>query len=150
MKKQQIFENPNTLLEEDLNSLFKTKQSSDINLLFSLVNIILSKSQRNTDMVNLLSTVGMENFVKIIHLFDGRTITFPSDKELTDAIILAVCYQLKKVDGVTEWDDIQDWFGNYQIDRLSTALKLHSIDSFIKQKLQQFTKEQKGKKDEKR
>lgn len=133
-----IFDNPNSMLEEDVNDLFKTKSRNEVDILFETINLILYKNQKNTDMVQILKVFGIETFVKLIQLFDGKTVRFMKDKEMTDALTLAIVYYFKRIKGINDWEKIQEFFGNKELDRLSLSHKVHGLDQFTKQKLLQL------------
>ncbi len=132
-----IIDNPNTILHEDINDMFKTKKENDFDILFSTLNLILMKNERNTDMIDLFNTLEMSSFIKVLHLFDGRTVQFTEANKFTDALILAIVYYLREVENIRDWDKVQEYFGSYKLDRLSIALKIHNLNEFTKQKIQE-------------
>lgn len=133
-----VFKNPSTLLQEDMNSLFQKKEKGSIDILFSIVSLILLKNQRNTDMLELFKTVDIDTFVKVIHLFDGRKVQFLKDKDLSDTLVLALSYYYREVEGIKDWEEVQSYFGDYKIERLSHSLKIHGLNEFTKMKIDQL------------
>lgn len=133
--KEDIIKNPKSILEEDLNALFRQKDESEVSIIFSIVNLLLFKNERNTDMLDLFNTVDMDTFLRVVHLFEGRTVRFSDSKVLQDNLILAICYYLREVEGIRDWERIESFFGNFKIDRLSLALKIHNMDEWLKQKI---------------
>lgn len=132
-----LVKTPTSILEEDINDLFKKKEESDLEILFSVITLLLFKNEKNTDMIDLYNNFGIDTFLKIVHLFDGRTVKFIDSKDLSDTLVLAVCYYLREIEGKRDWNDIQEFFGSYKLDRLSLALKIHNIDEWLKQKIQE-------------
>ncbi len=133
-----IFDNPNSLLEEDLNDFFKKEEEDGVDLLFHTISLLLYKNQHNTDMVQIFKTVGLDNLVKLIQLFDGKTVQFAKDTEFIDTVVLAMVYYLRKIKGISDWEEIQSFFGPFKINSLSLSHKIHGLDEFTKQKLQQM------------
>ena len=136
-----MFKTPTSLLEEDMNSLFESRSKDDLDILFSIVTLILFKNSKNTDMLDLYKNVDIDTFLKITNLFSGRTVQFIETNKLRETLILAMCYYLREVEGIRDWDKVQSFFGSYKIDRLSIALKIHNMDEWLKQKIHEQLKD---------
>lgn len=134
---KKLFKNPVSILEEDIDSLFSKEEVTDIDFLFTIINMIFFKKEKNTDMIDLLKNVGVDNYIKSLYLFEGRTITFPKVDQFLDSIVLAICYYYRTILNKS-WDEIQNDFPSYNIQKLSMALRIHGLDEFIKQKIQQL------------
>jgi hypothetical protein len=147
MSRKPVIDNPSTLLQEDINELFEQKEEGEFEIIFSVLNLILMKNERNTDMIDLFNTLGMSNFIKTLHLFDGRTIQFTTSDKFTDGLILSIVYYLREIEHIRDWEKVQEYFGSFKLDRLSLALKIHNLNDFTKQKIHEQFKRMK--KDEK-
>lgn len=146
---EDIFSTPIDLLQEDINDAFKKKEKSDLDILFSIVSLILYKNEYNSDLIELLENVGIDTFSKIINLFGGRSINLPSEDEFSETLVLAMVYYYKKIEGISDWNQIQSKLPAHDLEKLSLSLRIHRLDSFTKQKIQQiFRQMEKGKKDE--
>ena len=149
-----MIHNPKSIIEEDLNKIFKKKKQSEISLLISIVSLILYRNEYNSDIVDLFHTLddNIDLFIKIIHLFDGRTIKFPRSDDFSEYLLLAICYYYKEIEGKS-WDEISELFPEvnfYHKKKLGLSLKINHLDNFIKQKVEQILSEidLKGEKDE--
>ena len=140
MPRKPFIANPSTILQEDINDLFKQKKEGEFDIIFSVLNLILMKNERNTDMIDLFNTLDMSNFVKVLHLFDGRTVQFAEAEKFTDGLILAIVYYLREIEHIRDWDLVQEHFGSFKLDRLSLALKIHNLNDFTKQKIHEQLK----------
>lgn len=130
---------PNSILEEELNELFLKKKSSDIDLIFSTLTLLLTKNEYNTDLVDSLKILGIDTFVKMVHLFSGRTIDFPKTEDFREALLLTICYYYHAIENKT-WKEIEEIFpevNNYEKGKLSLSLKITNLDTWIKQKMQE-------------
>lgn len=141
--KEEVFKNPVDLLQEDINEAFKKKEKSDLDILFQVLSLILYKNEHNTDMIELLNNVGVDTFSKIIHLFGGRSIQLPTESEFNEAMLLSIAYYYKKIEGIEDWDEIQAKIPAYELNSLSLSLRIHRLDSFLKQKIQQIFRQKK-------
>jgi hypothetical protein len=72
----------------------------------------------------------MENFVKLIHLLDGRTIRLPTSAELQDSILLALCFYYRECENLT-WEEVHDRIP-FQFSSIAMSYKLKSLNSALK------------------
>lgn len=80
----------------------------DDSRIMSLFNLILSDTTHgNKDILNLYRILpNMEDFVKVIKLFSGRKVKFPTEQEIDECMTLSLIYYYryeKKLD----WEDIR-------------------------------------------
>ena len=137
----EVYKSPKSILEDSINDLFKFRDTSDNDFLFKIINLILLKNSNNSDMSSLLKVLGnYDLFSQVIHLFSGRKIEFPDADTLKDTIILAVCYYYKKILN-KDWNEIQIFFGNTKLDKLSLSHKIYNLDLWTKQKIQEEYRE---------
>lgn len=64
------------------------------------VSMVIYNNVHNTDIAKLYSAVDLETFLLIVNLFEGRTLEFPTKKELRDSIELALFYYYKECLGI--------------------------------------------------
>jgi hypothetical protein len=143
---KEVFKSPVDLLQEDINEAFKRKEKNDLEVLFQVLSLILYKNENNTDLIELLNTVGIDTFSKIIHLFGGRAIELPTEEDFSAAMVLSMSYYYRKIEGIKDWEKIQAKLPAYKLDKLSLSLRIHRLDSFLKQKIQQIFRQMKSKK----
>lgn len=130
----ETFSTPVNLFEERLNELFKKKttvRESDQVLL--LVSMILLDNPNNTDLVDTYNLLGLEDFVKLVHLFDGRTVRFPTSGEIQEMIVLAFCYYYREVRGL-DWDEIRAILP-WDISSVSYGSRVKKLSAFIRGKI---------------
>jgi len=92
MDDESLFNNPNTLYEQQLRDIFKSKPDAQKDPLFQLLNIVFQSSANIKDVSDIYRLLGFENFIRFTHLVSGRTIKFPSSLDLKEAIILGHRY----------------------------------------------------------
>lgn len=102
-----MIENADDLWQERLHRKFAKKNQTEIDKFMNIVSIILYGNNTTKDVADLFSIVDIESFIKIISLFDGRDIQFPSKKELQDAIELALFFYYKNIQGITSYKDLK-------------------------------------------
>lgn len=135
---QDTFTSPTNLFESRLNELFK-KSSKESNQVLCLVSIVLLNSSENTDLSDTYSLLGLENFVRLVHLFDGRTVRFPSAGEIQETIILAFCYYYREIKSL-EWDEIKEILP-WDISTVSYGSRVKKLSLFMRQKITEIMTE---------
>ncbi len=93
--------------EKRLNNIFRKKEKSETEIFLSVVSMILYNNIKNEDVSRLYSCTDLDTFLKVITLFECRTITFPSKKEIRESIELALVYYYKNVMGVDSYDELK-------------------------------------------
>ena len=84
-------------------------------------------------MYNLL---GLENFVKLVTLLDGRTIKLPTSNELKDAVVFALCFYYRELEG-KDWAEIHQLVP-YSFNSISISCKIKNLNSALKDELKSF------------
>lgn len=102
---QEIFDEPTNLFEKRISEMFAAKPSSEFDAILRLVTIIIAEQAPSDDMVALYNLLPMDQFVRVINLFDGRSVRFFSRKDIEEALILALCFYHKEIEGL-DWKDI--------------------------------------------
>jgi len=138
MKEQNLISEPSDVWEKRLNSLFSENKKTVEQQFLDIVSIILHQSTTNSDLSNLYACLDFNSFIKVIDLFDGRTVTFPEKEELKDAIELALYFYYKEVKGIKSYDklkklDIRDdkVFSAISIGRKINNLKEGIVDVVV-------------------
>ncbi len=124
--KQDLFKHPKSVFEEQLNELFSTRKGDDKSLLLQALSIILFQDPKNKDLAIMYDQLGVENFARLINAFNGRTVTFFTRAEFDEAMIVAICYYLKEIEGL-EWKEIQDLVP-FEVSSISIGVKIKSLN----------------------
>ena len=102
---EEMFSRPTNIFEQRISEIFSAKPESEVDAILRLVTMIIAESAPSDDMVALYHLLSMEDFVRVINLFDGRTVKFFSRRDIQEALVLALCFYHKEVEGL-EWRDI--------------------------------------------
>jgi hypothetical protein len=106
------------------------KPVDEPNSLFSAVALVFYHNVKISEIYDVYKLLGIENFVKLIHLLDGRTVHLPTSAELQDSILLALCFYYREVEGL-DWDEIHDKIP-FQFSSISMSYKLKSLNAALK------------------
>ena len=106
--KDKLIKNPTDVWGEKLNKLFYVQEDTVEQKFLNVVSIVLYGDDTNKDLAELFSLVDFDSFIKIINLFDGRTIKFPSKEEIKEAIEIALYYYYKEIKGVKTYQVLKD------------------------------------------
>ena len=99
-----------------------------------LFNLILSGSSRNKDMVNLYKVLpDLETFVKVIKLFGGRRVKFPTSEEIDDNMTLALVYYYRYEQGLS-WEDVKKIIPR-EINPVEYAAKISAFNNQLRKKI---------------
>jgi hypothetical protein len=131
---QELFEEPSNLFEKRISELFAAKSSNEFDAILRLVTIIIDESAPSDDMIALYHLLPMEQFVKVINLFDGRQVKFFGRKDIQEALILAMCFYHKEVEGL-DWKDISQKVP-FAISSISYGSKIKKLSKTIRSNLE--------------
>jgi hypothetical protein len=105
--KEEIFGDPTNLFEKRINEIFAEKPETEFDSLLRLVTMLIAQNSPSDDMVALYHLVSLEDFVRIISLFDGRMVRFFSRKDIQETMVVALCFYYKEVVGL-DWPAIRE------------------------------------------
>ncbi len=125
-----IYKTPENVMEAKLDKMFSGRSQTEMESILSCFSIILHQTTTNTDIQELYRVLGLENFTKVLTLFDGKTVNFPTKIQLKDNILLALVYYYREVKQM-EWKEIHKLFP-FEISSISYSLRIKSLNSFIK------------------
>ena len=97
-----MIEAPTEVWEKRLQNIFKRKEKPQTQLFLDVVSIILFMNKNSKELGDLFSILKLEDFIKVINLFENRTIEFPSKKEIQEAIELSLFYYYKNIRGIEQ------------------------------------------------
>jgi len=124
------------VFEQKIHELFSKQEDKETNFIWKTVSLILYNSENRPDLLELYRMVDEETFIKIMNLFGGRSITFPSVRKLQDTLLLALIYYYREIQKMS-WSDIQKEFP-FDISHISYGIKIKNLNNFVKQKLDEI------------
>jgi hypothetical protein len=105
-------------------------------LLWNLITLFLYSSSKDRLLIDIYNFFEDKNqFVKFISLVDGRLLKTPTKKEIEEALLTAVFYYEKKVNGKS-WKEIQDSL-DFKVSSIKYGIKVRNLNNWISQKLQE-------------
>jgi hypothetical protein len=140
-----MFKGESSVFERQMREAFKPVDEQ--NSLFSAVALVFYHNAKVSDIYDVYKLLGIENFIKLIHLLDGRTVHLPTSEELQGLILLALCFYYREVEGLT-WDEVHDKIP-FQFSSISMSYKLKSLNAALKTELQEIFRGDFGRKKDK-
>jgi hypothetical protein len=138
------FKSESSVFERQMREAFKSVDEQ--NSLFSAVALVFYHNTKMSEIYDVYKLLGMENFVKLIHLLDGRTVHLPTSSELQESILFALCFYYREIG--LEWDEIHDKIP-FQFSSISMSYKLKSLNASLKSELKNIFRGDFGEKKDK-
>jgi hypothetical protein len=132
----EMFKEEGSVFEKQLREAFKPAVDDRQSDLFRAIALVFYHNEKLSDIYDAYKLLGVENFVRMIHLFDGRTVRFPTSTELKDAIILSLCFYYKEVEGLS-WEEVHDRIP-FKFSSLTVSYKIKSLNAALKAELKDF------------
>jgi hypothetical protein len=126
-----MFKSESSVFEKQMREAFKPVEEQ--NSLFSAVALVFYHNTKMSEIYDVYKLLGMEYFVKLVHLLDGRTVHLPTSAELQESILLALCFYYREVEGL-DWDEIHDKIP-FQFSSISMSYKLKSLNASLRSEL---------------
>lgn len=102
-----------------------------MDILLKIVSLIITQNASgNDDLCRLYRVLKLEDFIKVVSIFDGRTVKFFSKDEIDEALVLALCYYYKEIEGKS-WDQIRELIP-FEISSISFGVKIKNLNSFLR------------------
>ena len=138
-----MIETPTEIWEKRLQNIFKKKEKSQTQLFLDVVSIVLFMNKNSKELGDLFSILKLDDFIKVVSLFENRTIEFPSKKEIQEAIEISLFYYYKNIRGVESYDELKSLNIVEQKDFSSRSIgkKLTKLDKELKEKMLEILKE---------
>lgn len=124
-----LFSNPKNIFEDKFNEIFLKEDKDEFEMFLSIVSLLVYQNIRNEDLIRIYREVGIENFVRIMDIFNGRTIKMPKIEEIKDLFIVAVCYYYKEIQGL-DWKDIKEQLP-FDISSISYGSKIKNLNRYV-------------------
>lgn len=103
-----MIDKPTDVWEKKLHETFKKKDKDQTQLFLDIVSVILFSNEKAREIGDLYSVLKLDDFIKVINLFENRTIEFPSKNEIKEAIELSLFYYYKFIRGVDSYKDLKE------------------------------------------
>jgi len=132
-----MIENPQELWEKRLNNLFKKKEKTETQKFLDIVSIILYSNDSCKDVSDLYSHVGLDTFINVINLFEGRKIEFPTKAEIKDSIELALLFYYKNIQGIENYKDLKSLniIDEKDFSSISVGKRLNKLSKNLQEKI---------------
>lgn len=130
--KEAPFKRPESIFESRISEIFK-KDSSEMDSLISIISILMFKNIRDKTLLTLFKSTDIEVFTKILLLFEGRTVHFPTKDDIEEIFILGTCYYYKEVEGLS-WDEIKKLLP-FEIRPTTYGIKINNLTELMRKKL---------------
>jgi hypothetical protein len=101
-----IINKPIDIWEKRLDELFSHKKENSSQQFLDVLSMIIYQSD-NKDLSNLFSILDFDSFLKVISLFDGRTVAFPTKEALKDSVEVALYFYYKEIKGIDSYDKLK-------------------------------------------
>lgn len=124
--------------KEQLDLLISPMNKTHMDYVFSVFELQLG--DKNEDMGKLFKVVGLENFIKIINLFSGKTIEYVTISELKEFLTISLLFYYRE-NLKLSWNEIwvkapfieQNPVGwGMKIGKLNNYIKKHMLELFKK------------------
>lgn len=132
--------------ESELDKLFEKIQKSDSDLLMDILTIVVF-NRFNSKIGKLYKIIGdMDKFTEILKEFSNEDIRLPDINDFKEALILALVYYYKNVQGFS-WEEIQSLLKYEKDIPIRYGKRVASIDRTIQKQLNEILNKKKSKKE---
>jgi hypothetical protein len=138
-----LFKNPKELFESQVNDVILRSSSGEESTILKALAIQLGMPPNNRDFQDLYHVLGLEGFVRVMSLFEGRSIRFPSRKNVNDMILTALLFHYREIEGMS-WSEIKERVP-FDFSPISYSTKIKKMNSYMISQLEEAL----GGKDEK-
>lgn len=129
---ENLFRDENSVFKYNLNKA--TKDRDGVKIVEDLVRLILlknyGKNEATLKLVEVYNLFGIEGFVDIIDIMNGKTVPFPSIEEMKDVVKIAVSYYYKYLKGKT-WEEIKDILQDEDCSSIKYGINCSKLNRFI-------------------
>ena len=125
------------MLKDEMQIFIQYKEKADEDLIFDIFNIVMQR--KSSDMAELFKALGMEGFLKVLNLFQGRTIDYATLREFEESLYVSLFYYYRKVKNMS-WKKVKEKVG-FDFSTKEYGAKLNNLDSFIVEKLNKLFEE---------
>jgi len=133
---ERVFKNPTEVFEEQLNDIFVKSKNENNNTVLQILSLLTYENTKNRDLTDLYNLVGVDEFVSIISLFEGRTITFPTKEEVKENLLLALVYYYREIENMS-WPEIKEKIP-FEFSTISYSMKIKSLNEKLKKRMNEM------------
>ncbi len=132
-----MISDPMEMWEKRLDDTFRKKEKGEVQKFLDIVSIILYNNDSCKDVADLYSVLDLNTFIKIVNLFDGRDITFPTKKEIKESIELALFFYYKNVKGVETYKELKNLniIDEKDFSPISVGKRLNKLSKELQEKM---------------
>jgi hypothetical protein len=134
-----IYPSPKNLFQQKIRSIFQKEPKEttslivDILKMFCLTKLNRPQQAKNWEPLNeILNQFGTRIFIDLLDIFEGKTIRFPTRKEIKDLIISALCYYYKEVENKS-WEEVKEILYIQENSTIQYGIKVRQLKTFIEQ-----------------
>lgn len=133
-----MIKDKSSVFDEYMNIIFSDKKKVNIDLFFEAFSVLLFYNSRNKNLVELYKLLGLENFSKVLNLFSGRNISFPTNYEFKETMIFIIIYYLKEIENKS-WEDIKKEVP-FDVNCKKYGIKIGHFNNYMKKELDNILK----------
>ncbi len=123
--------------EYRIKETFKQRERNDVDLLWEIITLLLYSTTKDTLLIDIYNFFeDKDQFVKFISLVDGRSLKTPTKKEIEEALLTAVFFYEKKVNGKS-WKEIQTSL-DFDVSSIKYGIKVRNLNNWITQRIQKI------------
>jgi hypothetical protein len=134
----QLFENTSSIEDAQIEELFSKRKENEIDIIFKTLSLIIYNNTNEIDILEMYKTLDLNDFIKLIYLFDGKVIRFPTIKDIKESLVLSLVYYFREIKNYS-WSETKEKFP-FEISGISYGIKLKSLNNFIRQKMDEMLK----------
>lgn len=128
----ELFRDENSVFKYNLNKA--TKDRDGVKIVEDLVRLILlknyGKNEATLKLVEVYNLFGIEGFVDLIDIMNGKTVPFPSIEEMKDVVKIAVSYYYKYLKGKS-WEEIKEILQDEDCSSIKYGINCSKLNRFI-------------------
>ena len=147
MVEEKLFSDEKSVFRYNLNKA--TSERGGTKLIEDLIRLILlknyGKNESSLKLVEVYNLFGLEGFVDLIDIMNGKVVTFPSIEEMKDVVKIAVSYYYKYLKG-KDWEEIREIFQDEDCSSIKYVINCSKLNRFITElaDYQEFKEKQEG------
>ncbi|MBD3216504.1 MAG: hypothetical protein GF311_28075 [Candidatus Lokiarchaeota archaeon] len=122
-------------LEVQLNEILKNRTKDERGFILEIASVVLSEDF-GEDLPALYRILGLNDFIKVVSLFENRSVKFPTLKSLKDSLLLVLCYYYRETKGLS-WEDIKKTLG-HKFSAISFGLKISRLNEKVRDQIKQI------------
>lgn len=132
MDNNDLFKHEKSVFQKQINDAMKTRENTDI--IKDIIKLILLKNANKNEsalkLVELYNYFGIDAFVDVIDIMNGKTVTFPEIDEFKDIIKTAVSYYYKFLKGKS-WNEIKEILDDPDCSSIKYGINCSKLNKFI-------------------